>query len=61
MAVRLEREWQRVERLEDHWTFDLWWLPASISRAFYRVSGQDGRQVTLFRDQHEERWYQQSC
>ena len=61
VAVRLEREWQRVERIEDCWTFDLWWLPAPISRAYYRVSREDGRQVTLFRDQHEERWYQQAC
>ena len=61
VAVRLEWEWQRVASIEDRWTFDLWWLPAPISRAYYRVSGEDGRQVTLFRDQHEERWYEQAC
>ena len=47
--------------IEDRWTFDLWWLPPPISRAYYRVSGEAGRQVTLFRDQHEARWYQQVC
>lgn len=61
VAVRLEREWQRVERIEDRWTFDLWWLPAPISRVYYRVSGEDGRQVTLCRDQHEKRWSRQAC
>lgn len=61
MAVRLEQEWQRVERIEDRWTFDLWRLPTPMSRAYYRVSREDGRQVTLFRDQRDERWYQQAC
>ena len=61
VAVRLERGWQRVSRIEDRWNFDLWWLPAPMTRAYYRVSREDGRQVTLFRDQREERWYQQAC
>ena len=63
VAVRLdrEREWERVTGIEEHWSFDLWWLPAPLSRAYYRVSREDGRQVTLFRDQREERWYQQAC
>ena len=61
VAVRLERQWRRVARIEDRWSFDLWWLPAPLSRAYYRVSREDGRQVTLFRDQREERWYQQAC
>ena len=61
VAVRLERQWRRVARIEERWSFDLWWLPAPLSRAYYRVSREDGRQVTLFRDQREERWYQQAC
>ena len=61
VAVRLERGWQRVSRIEDRWSFDLWWLPAPMTRAYYRVSREDGRQVTLFRDQRKERWYQQAC
>ena len=61
VAVRLEREWERVVRIEERWSFDLWWLPAPLNRAYYRVSREDGRQVTLFRDQREERWYQQAC
>ncbi len=61
VAVRLERQWRRVARIEDRWSFDLWWLPAPLRRAYYRVSREDGRQVTLFRDQREERWYQQAC
>ena len=52
-------EWRRVARIEDSWTFDLWWLPKPLTRTYYRVEREDGGQVTLFRDQHEDCWYQQ--
>ena len=52
-------EWRRVTRIEDSWTFDLWWLPRPLTRTYYRVEREDGGQVTLFRDQHDDRWYQQ--
>lgn len=29
------------------WTLDLWWLPAPMSHAYYRVSREGGRQVAL--------------
>ena len=51
--------WQQVARIEDSWTFDLWWLPNPLTRTYYRVERESGGQVTLFRDQHEDRWYQQ--
>ncbi len=52
-------EWRRVARIEDSWTFDLWWLPKPLTRTYYRVEREDGGEVTLFRDQHEDCWYQQ--
>ena len=52
-------EWRRVARIEDSWTFDLWWLPRPLTRTYYRVEREDGGQVTLFRDQHDGSWYQQ--
>tara|TARA_B100001123_G_scaffold437603_2_gene570242 strand:- start:4932 stop:6362 length:1431 start_codon:yes stop_codon:yes gene_type:complete len=61
IAVKLKYGWHQVTHIEEHWTFDLWWLPAPLCRAYYRVSHEDGQQVTLFRDQHENRWYQQAC
>ena len=51
--------WQQVARIEDSWTFDLWWLPKPLTRTYYRVERENGGQVTLFRDQHEDCWYQQ--
>ena len=52
-------EWYQVARIEDCWTFDLWWLPKPLTRTYYRVERENGGQVTLFRDQHDGCWYQQ--
>ncbi len=59
VAVRLGRRWQQVSHIDDLWSFDLWWMPTPMSRTYFRVSWADGRQVTLFRDQRENCWYQQ--
>ena len=61
VSVCLERRWQQVALISDAWTFDLWWLPEPVARSYYRVDPGDGRQVTLFRDQTEGRWYRQSA
>ena len=59
VSVRLRRRWHRVARIADKWTFDLWWLPEPVTRAYYRVDPGDGRQITLFRDRINGRWYRQ--
>ena len=59
VAVRLGTRWQQVSRIDDLWSFDLWWMPEPLSRTYYRISREDGRQVTLFRDQRGSCWYQQ--
>ena len=61
VSVCLERRWQQVALISDTWTFDLWWLPEPVARSYYRVDPGDGRQVTLFRDRMEGRWYRQSA
>ncbi len=58
LAVRLGTQWRRIARIEDRWTFDLWWLPRPLTRTYYRVSWQDGRELTLFRDRRDDCWYQ---
>ena len=58
-AVRVGNHWRRVDRIAERWSFDLWWLPRPLTRTYYRVDREDGRQVVLFRDQREDRWYQQ--
>ena len=60
-SVQIGRRWQRVERIDDRWTFDLWWLPQPLRRTYYRIDLDDGRRLTLFRDRWSERWYRQSA
>ena len=59
-SVRLGERWHRVARVEDRWCFDLWWMPQPLSRTYYRVGWEDGGEVTLFRDQREDRWFRQA-
>ena len=58
-AIRQGNHWHRVDRIAERWSFDLWWLPKPLTRTYYRVDREDGRQVVLFRDQREDCWYQQ--
>ena len=59
-SVRLDRRWERVARIDDRWTFDLWWLPVPVTRSYYRIDRGDGRRITLFHDRRDDRWYRQS-
>ena len=60
-AVRVGRRWQHVARIDDRWTFDLWWLPQPVTRSYYRVDPGDGRRMTLFRDGRNDHWYRQGA
>ena len=51
--------WHKVSRIDDRWSFDLWWMPEPMRRTYYLLSGEDGRRITLFRDQRGNCWYQQ--
>ena len=59
VAVRLGKRWHQVGRIDDLWSFDLWWMPTPLTRTYYRISREDGKQITLFRDQRGDCWYQQ--
>ena len=58
MAVQLGKQWHKIARIEDRWSFDLWWLPRPLTRTYYRVSQQDGKELILFRDRRDDCWYQ---
>lgn len=60
-AVRIGGEWRAVSRIENRWCFELWWRPAPIQRSYYRVSAEDGRRLTLYRDGEDQQWYRQSA
>ena len=57
--VKHRGDWQQVARIEDCWTFDLWWLPQPMTRDYYRVEREDGGHATLFRDQRQQCWFRQ--
>ena len=61
VSVRVDRRWLNVARIDDRWTFDLWWLPEPVTRTYYRIDPGDGRRITLFRDQWDDLWYRQSA
>ena len=61
LAVLLRRQWLPVARIDDRWSFDLWWLPQPLTRTYYRVNPGDGRQLTVFRNHRDSRWYRQSA
>ncbi len=53
--------WRRIERIDERWKLDLWWLPQPMTRSYYRVESSDGSLLTLFRDEVTDRWYTQAA
>ena len=53
--------WRPIERIDECWKFDLWWLPQPMSRSYYRVESADGSLLTLFRDEISGHWYTQAA
>ena len=60
-AVCLGNRWRKVDRIEEQWGFDLWWMSRPLTRTYYRVRDVDGVEATLFRDERGGGWYQQSA
>ena len=48
-----------IASILETWCFDLWWMPEPLTRTYYWVSLEDGANLTLFRDERENRWFQQ--
>ena len=61
VSVRVGNRWRRVACIEEEWGFDLWWMSRPMTRSYYRVRGEDGVEVTLFRDERGGCWYRQSA
>ena len=60
-AVQLHNKWCKVSRIDEQWGFDLWWMSRPMTRSYYRVRGEDGVEVTLFRDERGGCWYRQNA
>ena len=59
LAVRLRRNWQKIDGIDDRWEFDLWWLPKPVTRSYFCVVDDAGERMVLFRDEREGCWYRQ--
>ena len=59
-AVQWNNSWRKVSRIDERWGFDLWWMSRPMTRTYYRVRGDDGVEVTLFRDERGGCWYRQN-
>jgi hypothetical protein len=59
-ALRRNGEWLPVIELLDRYrTDDRWWTERPVSRTYYEVLLQDGRTVTVFRDEIKGSWCEQ--
>ena len=51
----------KVEAIEDRWRIDdEWWRGEEISRMYFKVLMEDGREGTIFRDLVKRGWYLQA-
>ena len=60
-AMRWNSRWRKVSHIDEQWDFDLWWMSRPMTRTYYRVRGEDGMEVTLFRDERGGCWYRQNA
>ena len=59
-ALLHNRRWlQVVEVLDRYRTDDRWWTAEPIARSYYELLLEDGRSVTLFRDEMKDSWWEQ--
>ena len=60
ITLSLRRRRLRVSSIDDLWEIDEeWWRSRPIARRYYRVTLEDSRAITLFRDMVDGCWYQQ--
>jgi len=60
IALRRNGGWLKaVELLDRYRTEDRWWTEQPIARTYYELLLEDGRTVTMFRDELSVEWYEQ--
>jgi hypothetical protein len=59
-AVQQLGAWLEVlEVLDCYRTDDRWWTSEPIARTYYALLLEDGRAITLFRDELRDGWWEQ--
>ena len=60
VAVTLNDRRLRVLQVQDTWRIDdEWWRERPVSRLYYELALEDGRVVTVYRDEANHSWYHQ--
>ena len=60
LRVRLRGRWFQISLVRDHYrTEDRWWTAEPVSRAYYELLLEDGRVMTVFRDENRGEWWEQ--
>ena len=51
---------RRVLSIQDRWRIDdEWWRENPVSRSYFQILLEDGRNITVFRDDVDLNWYYQ--
>jgi hypothetical protein len=60
LSIVIGRKVLRVDKVHEVWEVDMeWWRPKRTFRRYYRVATRDQREMTIFWDLVEGRWYRQ--
>ncbi|HZA23491.1 MAG TPA: hypothetical protein VFA32_12975 [Dehalococcoidia bacterium] len=60
ISIKIKRRWLKVVSIDDLCNVDEeWWRERPVVRMYYRVSTEDGRHITIFRDLVDGAWYRQ--
>jgi hypothetical protein len=59
LVLHLKGRARRVLQILEIWQIDEEWWREPISRRYATLTLEDGRTVTVYRDQRKERWYLQ--
>lgn len=49
-----------VERIDNLWEVDLWWLPRPVRRIYYGAIDERGAKNALFKDGTDGAWHLQT-
>jgi len=59
-ALRRSGRWLEVLEVEDRYrTVDRWWTGEEVARTYYDLLLEDGRSLTVFRDDVRGGWWEQ--
>lgn len=61
LAQGKRASWRRVDRIDNLWEIDLWWLPQPTRRRYFDAIDERGAKLTLFKDETDGAWHLQTA